>query len=120
MTVEADPSAPNVLRQSGSGTFPWCMKTGTAVADGFVEVKFKPENGRHDQAGGLIWRNTMVFTHIPASLCLIGAAFASSLELALGLLLVRSLLSQMDVPARSAYVMSVVTPPEPNLADYAW
>jgi MFS family permease len=59
---------------------------------------------------GLI--NTMVFTHIPASLCLIGAAFASSLELALGLLLVRSLLSQMDVPTRSAYVMSVVTPAE--------
>jgi len=56
--------------------------------------------------------NTMVFTHIPSSLCLIGAAFASSLELALGLLLARSLLSQMDVPARSAYVMSVVTPAE--------
>lgn len=59
---------------------------------------------------GLI--NTMVFTHIPASLCLIAAAFATSLELALGLLLARSLLSQMDVPARSAYVMSVVTPAE--------
>jgi MFS family permease len=59
---------------------------------------------------GLI--NTMVFSHIPASLCLIGAAFASSLDLALGLLLARSALSQMDVPARSAYVMSVVTPPE--------
>jgi MFS family permease len=56
--------------------------------------------------------NTMVFTHIPSSLCLIGAAFAPSLELALGLLLARSLLSQMDVPARSAYVMSVVTPAE--------
>jgi len=56
--------------------------------------------------------NTMVFTHIPSSLCLIGAAFASSLELVLGLLLARSLLSQMDVPARSAYVMSVVTPAE--------
>jgi MFS family permease len=56
--------------------------------------------------------NTMVFTHIPASVLLIGAAFASSLELALGLLLARSLLSQMDVPARSAYVMSVVTPEE--------
>jgi MFS family permease len=56
--------------------------------------------------------NTMVFTHIPANLCLIGAACASSLELALGLLLARSLLSQMDVPARSAYVMSVVTPDE--------
>ena len=59
---------------------------------------------------GLI--NTMVFTHIPASLCLIAAALASSLEVALGLLLARSALSQMDVPARSAYVMSVVTPAE--------
>jgi MFS family permease len=56
--------------------------------------------------------NTMVFTHIPASLCLIAAAFASSLDVALGLLLARSALSQMDVPARSAYVMSVVTPAE--------
>ena len=59
---------------------------------------------------GLI--NTMVFTHVPSSLCLIGAAFAPSLEVAIGLQLVRSLLSQMDVPARSAYVMSVVTPSE--------
>jgi len=56
--------------------------------------------------------NTMVFTHIPSSLCLIAAAFASSLEATLGLLLARSLLSQMDVPTRSAYVMSVVTPAE--------
>ena len=56
--------------------------------------------------------NTMVFTHIPANLFLIGAAFASSLEVALGLLLARSALSQMDVPARTAYVMSVVTPAE--------
>jgi hypothetical protein len=59
---------------------------------------------------GLI--NTMVFTHIPASLCLIGAALAPTLELALGLLLARSALSQMDVPARSAFVMAVVTPAE--------
>ena len=56
--------------------------------------------------------NTMVFTHIPASLCLIAAAFASSLTVVLGLLLLRSALSQMDVPARSAFVMSVVTPAE--------
>ncbi len=59
---------------------------------------------------GLI--NTMVFTHIPANLCLIGAAVAASLDVALALLLARSALSQMDVPARSAYVMSVVTPDE--------
>jgi MFS family permease len=56
--------------------------------------------------------NTMVFTHIPASLCLIGAAFAPSIWPALGLLIVRALLSSMDVPARSAFVMSVVTPAE--------
>ena len=56
--------------------------------------------------------NTMVFTHIPASLCLIAAALISNLEVVLVLLIVRSLLSQMDVPARSAFVMSVVTPSE--------
>ncbi|CAB3789738.1 hypothetical protein LMG28614_02983 [Paraburkholderia ultramafica] len=56
--------------------------------------------------------NTMVFTHIPSSLCLIAAAFAPSLTLTLTLLLVRSALSQMDVPTRTAYVMAVVTPPE--------
>jgi MFS family permease len=59
---------------------------------------------------GLI--NTMVFTHIPSSLCLIAAAFAPSLEWALGLLLVRAALSQMDVPTRSSYVMAVVTEAE--------
>jgi MFS family permease len=56
--------------------------------------------------------NTMVFTHIPANLCLIGAALASNLDVALALLLARAVLSQMDVPARSSYVMAVVTPPE--------
>ncbi len=56
--------------------------------------------------------NTMVFTHIPASVCLIGAAFSSDLVLALGLLLARALVSSMDVPARSAFVMSVVQPHE--------
>lgn len=56
--------------------------------------------------------NTMVFTHIPASICLIAAAFVANLHLVLALLIIRSLLSQMDVPARSAFVMSVVTPAE--------
>ena len=56
--------------------------------------------------------NTMVFTHIPSSVCLILAAVAPSLELALAFLLVRAALSQMDVPTRSSYVMAVVTPPE--------
>ena len=56
--------------------------------------------------------NTMVFTHIPASLFLIAAALSPSLPLALGLLLARSALSSMDVPARNAFVMAVVTPAE--------
>ena len=56
--------------------------------------------------------NTMVFTHIPSSLFLIGAALASNVHIALGFLLARALLSQMDVPARGAFVMSVVTPAE--------
>jgi MFS family permease len=60
--------------------------------------------------------NTMVFTHIPASLCLIAAAFTTSLPATLTLLLVRSALSQMDVPTRTAYVMAVVTPPERSAA----
>lgn len=56
--------------------------------------------------------NTMVFTHIPSSVALIGAAFATRLDVALGLLLVRAALSQMDVPTRSAYVMALVEPGE--------
>jgi MFS family permease len=56
--------------------------------------------------------NTMVFTHIPANICLILAAIAPNIILAIGLLLVRALLSQMDVPTRSAFVMAVVTPAE--------
>jgi predicted MFS family arabinose efflux permease len=59
---------------------------------------------------GLI--NTMVFTDIPSSVCLILAAFSANLTITLGLLLVRSALSQMDVPTRTSYVMAVVTPAE--------
>ncbi|HJW12082.1 MAG TPA: MFS transporter, partial [Albitalea sp.] len=60
--------------------------------------------------------NTMVFTHIPANVCLVAAALAPSLPLALTLLFVRSALSQMDVPTRTAYVMGVVTPAERSAA----
>lgn len=58
-TVEADakaPTQPNVLKQSGQGDFPWCVLRDVALADGFVEVKFKPLSGRQDQAGGVVWR----------------------------------------------------------------
>ena len=56
--------------------------------------------------------NTMVFTHIPSSLCLILLPFAPGLGYAIALLLLRSALSQMDVPTRSSYVMAIVTPAE--------
>jgi len=58
-TVEADagaPSKPNVLKQSGRGDFPWCVKNEPQFTDGFVEVKFKPVSGKEDQAGGIVWR----------------------------------------------------------------
>lgn len=55
-TDPAAPSAPQVLQQTGSGTFPWCVKKDVSLADGFVEVKFKAIRGKEDQAGGVVWR----------------------------------------------------------------
>jgi hypothetical protein len=50
------PSKPNVLKQSGSGTFPYCVLKQSSLTDGYVEVKFKSIAGREDQAGGIVWR----------------------------------------------------------------
>jgi hypothetical protein len=50
----------------------------------------------------------MVFTHLPSNLFLMLVPFAPNLATAIGLLLARSALSQMDVPTRSSYVMAVV------------
>ncbi len=50
------PSPPNVLKQSGRGTFPWCVNSDTSIENGSVEVKFKPISGSEDAAGGLVWR----------------------------------------------------------------
>ena len=55
---------------------------------------------------------TMAFTHMPAQVLLILAAFAPSLPIAIALLSGRSLLAAMDVPARNSYVMAIVTPAE--------
>jgi predicted MFS family arabinose efflux permease len=55
---------------------------------------------------------TMVFTHFPSNVLLAGVAFAPNLPTAVGLLLARFALSQMDVPARQAYVVSLVDPSE--------
>lgn len=59
---------------------------------------------------GLI--NTMVFTHIPSNLFLLGAAFAPTAALAVAFWQLRSFLGQMDVPARTSYIMAVVGPEE--------
>lgn len=55
---------------------------------------------------------TMVYTHLPSSLCLLAMPFCGELSWVIALLLVRSALSQMDVPTRSSYVMAIVTPAE--------
>lgn len=58
-TIEKDataPSPPNVFKQSAEGTYPICLRNGTNIKDGFVEVKFKPVSGKEDQAAGVIWR----------------------------------------------------------------
>ena len=63
---------------------------------------------------GLI--NTMVFTHLPSNLLLMLVPAAPSLPWAIGLLLARHALSQMDVPTRQSYTMAVVTPAERTAA----
>jgi MFS family permease len=67
-------------------------------------------SGRLSRRFGLI--NTMVFTHLPSNLLLLAVPFSPSLPWAIGLLLARFALSQMDVPARQAYVVSIVPPAE--------
>lgn len=63
---------------------------------------------------GLI--NTMVFTHIPSNILLILVPLMPTLPLAIGLLLLRFSISQMDVPTRQSYTMAVVDPDERSAA----
>jgi MFS family permease len=60
--------------------------------------------------------NTMVFTHLPSNVFLILVPLMPSLPLAIGVLLLRYSLSQMDVPTRQSYVMAVVEPGERSAA----
>ncbi len=55
---------------------------------------------------------TMGFTHLPANGLLMAAALMPTAQLAVACLLARALLSQMDVPARTSYVMAIVRPEE--------
>lgn len=63
---------------------------------------------------GLI--NTMVFTHIPSNILLILVPLMPNLPLAIGMLLLRFSISQMDVPTRQSYTMAVVEPDERSSA----
>jgi predicted MFS family arabinose efflux permease len=63
---------------------------------------------------GLI--NTMVFTHIPSNVLLMLVPLMPSLPLAIGMLLLRFSISQMDVPTRQSYTMAVVAPEERSAA----
>ena len=63
---------------------------------------------------GLI--NTMVYTHIPSNILLILVPLMPNLPLAIGCLLARFSISQMDVPTRQSYTMAVVTPEERSAA----
>jgi MFS family permease len=60
--------------------------------------------------------NTMVFTHLPSNVLLILVPLMPNLALAIGVLLLRFSLSQMDVPTRQSYVMAVVEPGERSAA----
>ena len=66
--------------------------------------------GRLANRFGLV--RTMVFTHLPSNLLLVLVPFSPSLPWAVGLLLLRFSISQMDVPARQAYIVSIVAPSE--------
>jgi MFS family permease len=56
--------------------------------------------------------NTMVFTHLPSNILILIVPLMPNLELAVVMLLVRNLLSQLDVPTRQSYTMAVVDPDE--------
>jgi MFS family permease len=60
--------------------------------------------------------NTMVFTHLPSNVLLILVPLMPNVYWAIGLLLLRFSISQMDVPTRQAYTMAVVNPDERSAA----
>jgi MFS family permease len=70
--------------------------------------------GRLAKKIGLI--NTMVFTHIPSNILLMLVPLMPNLPLAIGVLLARFSISQMDVPTRQSYTMAVVAPDERSAA----
>ena len=98
--VIADPTAPskpNVLKQSGSGTYPWAVKKDVSIADGFVETRFKPISGEEDQAGGIVWRFRNGRTYYVAR----ANANENNVSLYYTTLGIRSTIKYVDAPVRS-------------------
>ncbi len=60
--------------------------------------------------------NTMIFTHLPSNVLLILVPLMPDEYWAIGVLLLRFSISQMDVPTRQAYTMAVVRPDERSAA----
>jgi predicted MFS family arabinose efflux permease len=79
-------------------------------ASGLLQAASSIASGRIAGRFGML--PTMVFTHLPSNVLLILVPFAPSFGLAIALWLARCSLSQMDVPARQAYVVALVDPQE--------
>ena len=79
------------------------LQAGSSILAGAIAPRF-----------GLL--RTMVFTHLPSNLLLALVPFMPNLGAAIGMLLARSVLSQMDVPARQAFIASLVQPHERTAA----
>ena len=80
------------------------------AAMAFVQAASYEVSSRLANRIGLI--RTMVFTHLPSSVLLILVPFSPNLAAAIAILVIRFCISQMDVPARQAYVASIVPPSE--------
>lgn len=98
-------------RRFGAGS---ALMGGVFFAAGLLQAISSIAAGRLAGKIGLL--NTMVFTHLPSNLLLVLVAFAPNLPSAIALLLVRFAMSQMDVPARQAYVVAMVDPDERTAA----
>jgi predicted MFS family arabinose efflux permease len=79
-------------------------------ASGLLQAASSIASGRIAARLGML--PTMVFTHLPSNVLLILVPFAPTLGVAIALWLARCSLSQMDVPARQAYVVALVDPDE--------
>lgn len=130
-------SRPEVLKLSS--LFAWDSLAGGFVVQAFIAFWFRREYGLSQevlgatffavgflQAGSFLLAtriarrigllNTMVFTHLPSNLLLAAIPLSPNAGAAVALLLARFALSQMDVPTRQAYVVSLVGPEERTAA----